>query len=94
MGCVEGSGVPVLYIGRTVPKGEILNIKMSIFQDVMTCTLLDVSKKLITFAFSRCITFIRNVGAFPSILMQTHPPKINFCTINRLTMGSHGAQKV
>jgi hypothetical protein len=21
MGCVEGSGVPVLYIGRTVPKG-------------------------------------------------------------------------
>jgi hypothetical protein len=22
MGCVEGSGVPVLYIGRTVPKGE------------------------------------------------------------------------
>ena len=22
MGCFEGSGVPVLYIGRTVPKGE------------------------------------------------------------------------
>jgi hypothetical protein len=22
MGCLEGSGVPVLYIGRTVPKGE------------------------------------------------------------------------
>jgi hypothetical protein len=22
MGCVEGSGVPVLYIGRTVPKGD------------------------------------------------------------------------
>jgi hypothetical protein len=21
MGCMEGSGVPVLYIGRTVPKG-------------------------------------------------------------------------
>jgi hypothetical protein len=21
MGCVEGSGVPILYIGRTVPKG-------------------------------------------------------------------------
>jgi hypothetical protein len=21
MGCLEGSGVPVLYIGRTVPKG-------------------------------------------------------------------------
>jgi hypothetical protein len=21
IGCVEGSGVPVLYIGRTVPKG-------------------------------------------------------------------------
>jgi hypothetical protein len=21
MGCFEGSGVPVLYIGRTVPKG-------------------------------------------------------------------------
>jgi hypothetical protein len=21
MGCVEGSGVPVLYTGRTVPKG-------------------------------------------------------------------------
>jgi hypothetical protein len=21
MGCVQGSGVPVLYIGRTVPKG-------------------------------------------------------------------------
>jgi hypothetical protein len=24
MGCLEGSGVPVLYIGRTVPKGLIL----------------------------------------------------------------------
>ena len=23
MGCLEGSGVPVLYIGRTVPKGYI-----------------------------------------------------------------------
>jgi hypothetical protein len=23
MGCLEGSGVPVLYIGRTVPNGEI-----------------------------------------------------------------------
>jgi hypothetical protein len=22
MGCLEGSGVPVLYIGRTVPKGS------------------------------------------------------------------------
>jgi hypothetical protein len=22
MGCFEGSGVPVLYIGRTVPQGE------------------------------------------------------------------------
>jgi hypothetical protein len=22
MGCLEGSGVPVLYIGRTVPKGQ------------------------------------------------------------------------
>jgi hypothetical protein len=22
MGCLEGTGVPVLYIGRTVPKGE------------------------------------------------------------------------
>jgi hypothetical protein len=22
MGCLEGSGVPVLYIGRAVPKGE------------------------------------------------------------------------
>jgi len=21
MGCLEGSGVPILYIGRTVPKG-------------------------------------------------------------------------
>jgi hypothetical protein len=21
MGCLEGSGVPVLYVGRTVPKG-------------------------------------------------------------------------
>jgi hypothetical protein len=21
MGCLEGSGVPVLYIGRTIPKG-------------------------------------------------------------------------
>jgi hypothetical protein len=24
MGCLEGSGVPVLYIGRSVPKGSIL----------------------------------------------------------------------
>ena len=22
MGCLEGSGVPILYIGRTVPKGQ------------------------------------------------------------------------
>ena len=27
MGCLEGSGVPVLYIGRTVPKGEERTIK-------------------------------------------------------------------
>jgi hypothetical protein len=26
MGCVEGSGVPVLYIGRRVPKGYVDNI--------------------------------------------------------------------
>jgi hypothetical protein len=23
MGCLEGSGVPVLYIGRTVPEGPL-----------------------------------------------------------------------
>jgi hypothetical protein len=27
MGCLEGSGVPVLYIGRTVPKGYNPTIK-------------------------------------------------------------------
>jgi hypothetical protein len=26
MGCLEGSGVPVLYIGRTVPKGQVLAV--------------------------------------------------------------------
>jgi hypothetical protein len=25
MGCLEGSGVPVLYIGHTVPKGSVGN---------------------------------------------------------------------
>jgi hypothetical protein len=30
MGCLEGSGVPVLYIGRTVPKGEWLSLAMMI----------------------------------------------------------------
>ena len=29
MGCLEGSGVPVLYIGRTVPKGK--NIRTSVY---------------------------------------------------------------
>jgi hypothetical protein len=29
MGCLEGSGVPVLYIGRTVPKGYPLVIRNS-----------------------------------------------------------------
>ena len=28
MGCLEGSGVPVLYIGRTVPKVKTQNNKI------------------------------------------------------------------
>ena len=31
MGCLEGSGVPVLYIGRTVPKGLV---KLSELQEI------------------------------------------------------------
>jgi hypothetical protein len=27
MECSDGSGVPVLYIGRTVPKGSYLNVE-------------------------------------------------------------------
>ena len=29
MGCLEGSGVPVLYIGRTIPKGETSEMSSS-----------------------------------------------------------------
>jgi hypothetical protein len=29
MGCVESSGVPVLYIGRTVPKGKYMREKLT-----------------------------------------------------------------
>jgi hypothetical protein len=43
MGILEGSGVPVLYIGRTVPKGPTLNeviIKCTVYCIVhLQCTL-------------------------------------------------------
>ena len=36
MGCLEGSGVPVLYIGRTVPKVNILYTEINIFHSLLT----------------------------------------------------------
>jgi hypothetical protein len=36
MGCLEGSGVPVLYIGHTVPKGSIYNAHMCILVNSVT----------------------------------------------------------
>jgi hypothetical protein len=36
MGCVEGSGVPVLYIGRTVPKGFLKLTITYIFKQLPT----------------------------------------------------------
>ena len=48
MGCLEGSGVPVLYIGRTVPKGYYLSniFNFNTFHDFVLLIMLSVANTI------------------------------------------------
>jgi hypothetical protein len=60
MGCLEGSGVPVLYIGRTVPKGYWLDNNQEDGEcpkyDSCGCTSLDTIRIMCdTLRLSSCV---------------------------------------
>jgi hypothetical protein len=55
MGCLEGCGVPVLYIGRTVPKGLIVNLASSLSSTLEVISHVQVTETNSAWIFQRRI---------------------------------------